>query len=68
MANDLYRGYEIKPHVNGGFYWTDERGFDHTGNILDSATHIDSRKGCFATSDKAMDDIDSYKRNMRNAG
>lgn len=65
MANDLYRGYEIKPHPNGGFYWTDERGFDHTGNPLDAATHIDSRAGCFPTADKAMDDIDAYKRNLK---
>lgn len=67
MANDLYRGYEIKPHRNGGFYWTDERGFDHTGNDTDAATPINDRTGCYPTSDAAMDAIDTYKRNMRNA-
>lgn len=67
MTNDLYRGYEIKTHANGGFYWTDERGFDHTGNIADSATHIDARKGCYATQDAAMDSIDRYKRSVKAA-
>lgn len=65
MANDLYRGYEIKPHVNGGFYWTDERGFDHTGNPVGSALPIHRRTGCYPTADAAMDSIDQYKRNMR---
>lgn len=64
---DTYRGYDIKPHANGGFYWTDERGFDHTGSMLDSATHIDARTGCYPTADDAMDSIDAYKRAMRDA-
>lgn len=68
MANDLYRGYEIIPHPNGGFYWTDERGFDHTGHNVHSATHIATRGGCYPTAGDAMDSIDQYKRNMRRGG
>lgn len=67
MANDLYRGYEIKPHINGGFYWTDERGFDHTGNIYDEATHIDARQCYHMNEEDCMNDIDDYKRNMMGA-
>ncbi len=63
----IYRGYDIKPHANGGFYWTDERGFDHTGNIADEATHIGARTDCYPTEDKAMDAIDAYRRNLRAA-
>lgn len=61
----IYRGYDIKPHGSGGFFWTDERGFDHTGNIADAATHIDERVCLFKTEEEAMDDIDRYKRAMR---
>lgn len=61
----IYRGYEIKTHANGGFYWTDERNFDHTGNVLDIASPIEQRTDCFATEEKAMDSIDAYKRNLR---
>ena len=57
--NDLYRGYEIQP-ITGGFMWTDERGFDHYAESV--------CKVPYATADKAMDDIDAYKRNIRNAG
>lgn len=56
--NDLYRGYEIKPVVDG-FIWTDERNFDH---YAESVT-----KTPYATADKAMDGIDQYRRNMQSA-
>ena len=62
MANDLYRGYEIVPHGNGGFYWTDERGFDHTGSMNGICGPRDQYTGCYPTADKAMDAIDAYRR------
>lgn len=60
---DLYRGYEIKPHANGGFYWTDERGFGHFAG-LQSATPVERRTDGFATDEAAMDSIDAYRRNL----
>lgn len=68
MANDLYRGFEIVPHPNGGYYWTDERGFDHFGSIMQDATPRDQRTDGYATADKAMDAIDLYKRNLAREG
>jgi hypothetical protein len=65
MANDLYRGYEIKPAKLGGFFWTDERGFDHFASNVYSATHADKRPDGFDHTGAAMDSIDAYKRNMR---
>ena len=61
----IYRGYDIKSHANGGFYWTDERGFDHTGDITDMATHIEARVCRFKTEEDVMNDIDRHKRMMR---
>jgi hypothetical protein len=63
MTNStIYRGYDIKPHPKGGFYWIDERGFDHTGNLANSASPMEFWYGCFATDEAAMNDIDAYKR------
>lgn len=59
MNNDLYRGYEIVAHPLGGFYWTDERGFDHFASNAQDATPRSKRTDGFATADKAMDSIDA---------
>jgi hypothetical protein len=67
MANDLYRGYEIEPHASGGFFWTDERGFDHFGSNEQDATPRDARTDGYPTADKAMDAIDAYRRAQRAA-
>lgn len=67
MAGDLYRGYEIKPHANGGFYWTDERGFDHFDGIMQIATPRDAHTDAFKTDEAAMDSIDAYRRNLASA-
>jgi hypothetical protein len=56
----IYRGYDIKAHPEGGFTWTDERGFEHFA--------LDDRRVGYETEDKAQDAIDAYKRHMRNAG
>jgi hypothetical protein len=64
---DLYRGYEIQSHPLGGFYWTDERGFDHFDGCMQSATPRDARTDAFKTDEAAMDNIDAYKRNMASA-
>ena len=60
MANDLYRGYEIKPltRLDGvsGFIWTDERDCDHFAG---------EPRVPFATADKAMDAIDAHIRARR---
>lgn len=53
----LYRGYDIKQDANGNWFWTDERGFTHDG-----------QPGAkFKTDEEAFNDVDAYKRNMRNA-
>ena len=55
----IYRGYDIVKNEKAGFgfTWTDERGFAHTGE-----------GEAYETEEAAMDAIDAYKRNMRNAG
>ncbi len=53
-----YRGYTLNRHADGTWYWTDERGFVHTG----------APGAKFKTTREAMDNVDHYKRNMRNVG
>jgi hypothetical protein len=62
----IYRGYEITKHANGGFYWTDERGFDHFAGFQ-MATPRDQRTDGFPTEEAAMDAVDQYRRNLRAA-
>lgn len=52
----IYRGYDITQREDGKFVWTDERGFVH------------DNMGAGHTKDEdAYDDIDRYKRSMRDA-
>lgn len=50
----LYRGYDIKPWKEG-FLWTDENDVDHFAG---------EPRTPFASEEKAMDDIDAYKRQL----
>lgn len=47
---DTYRGYDIHEDEAGFFFWADENGNVHAR---------------FQTPEAAMDDIDSYRRQLR---
>lgn len=55
-ANDaaatIYRGFDIKPHQDGGICWIDERGFTH---------------GPLDGEEEAQNEIDAHKRAQRQA-